>query len=64
MESNWDPAKFRRELTTGKIIEALQCYLPEKANTPPMPTTICIEEAIRLLRVLRSQLGVEVPSSR
>jgi hypothetical protein len=53
-ESHWDPEKFRAEITDEKIIEAIMCYMPTAAyKGPPMPTTICIEEAIKRIQAYR-----------
>jgi len=53
-EIHWDPERFRAELTDEKIIKALSCYMPTAAyKGPPMPTTICIEEAIKWIRAYR-----------
>jgi hypothetical protein len=48
-KSAWDPVRWRKELTTQKIVQALSCFLPDEPETPPMPTSIAIEEAVNRL---------------
>ncbi len=47
--SAWNPEEYRRHVTTDDIVAAIECFLPKKV-VPQLPVTICLEEAIKIIR--------------